>query len=306
MAFEEYELPGENSLRMLFLSLIIHVLVIGMVWGISVVKFKPKETAIPIDLVVVVNENLEGDENEPPPIQDPVEEPKVIEEPPPVEKVDIPPPKIEKTEAVVVEKEDPAKKQKELEKKRKEEQEKRIKRIRDSLKKPPKKIEPVKKNTNKAEDKLKSIKDRLKPIKGKNVEIKLDGPSGNGRTDKKTLSNDEILKRLAQGYRPGAKTQIATSEMQLCISLIERAFYNNWQPPAWNDSLKEMHLKILFGPGGRVLSYKLVRSSSDAQVDATVLRAASNMHSVPGLTPGFIEQTRKDGGVILRIKVKPQ
>ncbi|MBR1920397.1 MAG: hypothetical protein IJ829_00165, partial [Kiritimatiellae bacterium] len=35
------------------------------------IHFKPKEAVIPIDLTVVVNENLDGNEDEPPPLDDP-------------------------------------------------------------------------------------------------------------------------------------------------------------------------------------------------------------------------------------------
>jgi len=310
MVFEEDELPGANSSRMFFASLIIHVFVIGSVWMLSVAKFKQEETNIPIDLVVVVNENLDGNEEEPPPVRNQVVPPPTPvqedeqEKPAPEKEKTLKLPLIEDENAVVIKKEELDKKKEELEKKRKEHQEKRIRRIRDSLKK--RNRDRVEKNVGNKNDRLKSIKDRLKPIKNRKVEIDLDAPSGDGKTDKKTLSNDDLLKKLAQGYRAGSVTQIASSEMQLCISLIEKAFYDRWIPPSWNDELKVMHLKIIFGQGGQVLSYRLENSSSDPQADSTVLRAASLMHRVPGLTQAFIDKTRREGGVVLRIKVKPK
>ncbi|MBP5286257.1 MAG: hypothetical protein ILO34_09195, partial [Kiritimatiellae bacterium] len=54
---------------------VVHVIFFGGVWalnGFSV--FKP-EKAIPIKLTIVVNENLDGVENEPPPLNDPVPPP---------------------------------------------------------------------------------------------------------------------------------------------------------------------------------------------------------------------------------------
>ena len=53
--------PGVLSGRNFVVALVIHLLLFLIFWGIAVVKglLEPKETVIPIDLTVIVNENLD-------------------------------------------------------------------------------------------------------------------------------------------------------------------------------------------------------------------------------------------------------
>ena len=80
----------------LTLAVLLHIAIFTAIWLAGRVNASPEETAIPIDLLVVVNENLDGNEDEPPPerpIEDPPppppEEPKpaVPNPPPPPEPV---------------------------------------------------------------------------------------------------------------------------------------------------------------------------------------------------------------------------
>ncbi|MBP5285017.1 MAG: hypothetical protein ILO34_02770, partial [Kiritimatiellae bacterium] len=131
-------------------------------------------------------------------------------------------------------------------------------------------------------------------------------PSGNGRTEKQTMSADEIKKKLGEGYRPGTKTQLAESEEQRCISLIQKAFYDKWDQvgrPAWTADLKAMVLRVKFGPGGRVAGYSLAVSSGDKKADNTVLKAANLVKAIGGLSDEFI--ARNKDGVDVRFKVTP-
>ena len=117
------------------------------------------------------------------------------------------------------------------------------------------------------------------------------------------MSEAEIRKLLDQGYKPGTTTQLAASEEQRCISLIREAFYAKWNRPPWTADLKEMHLKVRFGDGGRVLGYQLEKRSGDSKADATVLQAAALVSSVPGLSLEFLT---KNPTVTIRFKVTPQ
>ena len=92
------------------IALVVHIVFFLSFWIVSLVNFKPKETVIPIDLTVVVNENLDGKEDEPPPLEQTQPEPPKPE-PKPEPKVEPPPPKIEKVEAVEMVKEPPKKKE---------------------------------------------------------------------------------------------------------------------------------------------------------------------------------------------------
>ena len=296
MRLDEDERPEVLGARSLAGSIAVHVAFFLVIWiGAKAVSRPPDEIAVPIDLLVVVNENLDGKENEPPPVQEP---PKPQEEKPKPRTAPPKPPDPPKEEVDAVEKvpEKPKKTAAELQKERME-------RIRESLKNKPK-DPPKEKPKEKPKTREELIRESLKgkPTNAK-VTIKVDAPSGDGKTAKKTLTDAEIRKLLGEGYRPGATTQLAASEEQRCLSLIYNAFYSKWTRPAWNDTLREMHLSVSFGSGGRVTGYKLVQSSGDAAADRCVLLAASLVQVVSGLSDDFVRKHKHD--IVLRFKVTP-
>ncbi len=289
MRLDEDERPEVLGARSFAGSIAVHLAFFLLIWIAAKATSRPKETVMPIDLLVVVNENLDGKENEPPPVQEPPKETPKPQPPQPVKEE--PPKEPEKVEAVEVVQEKP--------------KVDHIKRIRDAVKnkeEPPKekpKVEPPKKTREEL------IRERMKgqPTKA-NVTIKVNAPSGDGKTGKKTLSDAEIKKLLGEGYKPGAVTQLAASEEQRCISLIRDAFYSKWNRPPYHENLKEMYLKVVFGPGGRVLSYKLVQSSGDGAADRSVQLAAALVKVVPGLSEEFLRKNRE--GIEIRFKVTSQ
>ena len=289
MRLDEDERPEVLGARSFAGSIAVHLAFFLLIWIAAKATSRPKETVMPIDLLVVVNENLDGKENEPPPVQEPPKETPKPQPPQPVKEE--PPKEPEKVEAVEVVQEKP--------------KVDHIKRIRDAVKnkeEPPKekpKVEPPKKTREEL------IRERMKgqPTKA-NVTIKVNAPSGDGKTGKKTLSDAEIKKMLGEGYKPGAVTQLAASEEQRCISLIRDAFYSKWNRPPYHENMKEMYLKVVFGPGGRVLSYKLVQSSGDGAADRSVQLAAALVKVVPGLSEEFLRKNRE--GIEIRFKVTSQ
>ena len=216
--------PDVMSTANVVLALVIHVACFLGFFLFARLHFKQKETVIPIDLTVVVNENLDGNENEPPPLDDPPpkppEPPKVVTPPPPPPKVDT------KVDAVVKEPEKPKPPEKP-----KETLEERLKRMRESVK--PKEPEKPKKEEPKKPEKTKEelLKERMEQMvkSAKTVKIKVpDKPSGNGRTERQTMTEAQIRKLLSDGYVPSSKTQLATSTMQLCLSRIQMAINARW------------------------------------------------------------------------------
>ena len=288
---EEHETkkPEVLGARSVGLAVALHVVSFLLLYLFAMLHLKPRETVIPIDLTVVVNENLDGEENEPPPLDNPppkVEPPKPT--PPPA------PPKVEeKIEAVeqIVDKKPEKPKEKPKEEKPKEE------------KKPDPPKPPEKTKEQLMQERLERMRNSAKEVKNPPKIIVKDKPSGNGKTDKQNMSEAEIRKLLNQGYKPGTSTQLAASEEQRCISLIREAFYAKWNRPPWSADLKEMHLKVRFGDGGRVLGYQLEKRSGDPKADATVLQAAALVSSVPGLSLDFLT---KNPSVTIRFKVTPQ
>ena len=288
MLFEETRRDGVLGAKNVGIALALHVgaFLLFLVYATLHGLFEPKETVIPIDLTVVVNENLDGEENEPPPLDnEKPPEPEPEPEPPKPEPVPEPEPKVEALEVV---KEKPKVEEKKPEEKKPKEPEKPKKTKEELLKE---RIEQMRKNA-------KFVKKKV------SIEVK-EVPSGNGRTARKTLTDAQIRDLLNKGYKPGTTTQLAENEMQLCLSLIKQAFYDKWDRPPWTESLRPMVVRVWFGAGGRVINFKLEQGSSDARADASIMRAARLVGSVPGLTPDFISKYRTSG-IPVRFTVTPQ
>ena len=283
----EMKKPEVLGARSVGMAVALHIVAFLLLYLFAMLHLKPRETVIPIDLTVVVNENLDGEENEPPPLDNPppkVEQPKPT--PPPA------PPKVEeKIEAVeqIVEKKPEKPKEKPPEKPKEE--------------KKPDPPKPEKTKEQLMQERMERMRNSAKEVKNPPKIIVKNQPSGNGKTDKQKMSEAEIRKLLNQGYKPGTSTQLAASEEQRCISLIREAFYAKWNRPPWSADLKEMHLKVRFGDNGRVLGYQLEKRSGDPKADATVLQAAALVSSVPGLSLDFLT---KNPSVTIRFKVTPQ
>ena len=285
----EMKKPDVLGARSVGLAIALHVVSFLLLYLFAMLHLKPRETVIPIDLTVVVNENLDGEENEPPPLDNPPPKVEPVKPAPPA-----PPPKVEeKVEAVeqIVDKKPEKPKEKPKEEKPKEE------------KKPEKPKPPEKTKEELMKERMERMRNSAKEVKNPPKIIVKDKPSGNGKTDKQKMSEAEIRKLLNQGYKPGTSTQLAASEEQRCISLIREAFYAKWNRPPWTADLKEMYLKVRFGDGGRVLGYQLEKRSGDPKADATVLQAAALVSSVPGLSLDFLT---KNPSVTIRFKVTPQ
>jgi len=285
--------PKVLSTANLVVALLLHLAFFLGLYVYAKFNFHQEEVITPIDLTVVVVENLDGNEDEPPPLQKPEPPP-----PPPPPKPEPPKPKPKPKEP---------EKPKELEqivtnivvkveKKEKEEPKK------EPPKKEEKKPEPPKKTKKELmEERIKAMRESAKDTK-RRVEAK---PQPNGRTDKKTLSDAEIAKLLNMGYKPGRSTNLAANEEQLCYSLIKEAFEAKWDKPPWTDTLKPMVIRVWFGAGGRIVNFKLEQSSGDAKADQSIRSAATRVGSVRNLTAAFVDKYRSSG-VPIRFTVKPQ
>ena len=291
VGYGEEKLPPPVSGRTLMLALLVHLALFVVFWIFAVCHglFDKKEEIIPIDLTVVVNENLNGKANEPPPLKkvEP-EPPKPKPKPKPKVKEPEKPKELEKIVTNVVTKVD-----------KKEEKAK-------EKAKPKEKEEPKKSAKELREERMKKMRASAKQVNKKvTIEVKNAKESGDGRTAKKTLSDAEIQKLLNMGYKPGTSEQLAASDAQLGYSLIKMAFEEKWEKPPWTDTMRPMTIRVWFGPGGRIVNYKLESSSGDARADQSIKSAASRVGSVPGLPPAFIDKYRSSG-VPVRFTVKPQ
>ncbi len=239
---------------------------------------KPVEI-VPIDLTVVVNENLDGKENEPPPLQKEKPAPTKEKPTPPA-----PPKRIEKP--------------KELEKivtNTVKQTEKKVEKKKPEEKKPEK---PKPKTKTKAElrkERLEKMRQAAKTVNKKvTIEVK-NAKSGDGRTAKKTLTDAQIREMLNQGYKPGTSEQLATSEMQRCISLIQMAIEEKWEnlaPKIGNHGT--VLLSVQFNSSGGLINVRLVKSCGDKISDAAALSVARRVTAIPGLSHEFISKFRSE------------
>ena len=283
VGYEEEKLPAVISRRTLTVALLLHLSVFVVFWLYAACHdlFHKDEEIIPIDLTVVVNENLDGKENDPPPLKKPdPPKPKPKPQPKPKPKVPEKPKELEKIVTNIV-----TKVEKKVEKKVPERPKKTARELR--------------------EERMRKMRESAKVVNTKvTIEVRNAKASGNGRTARKTLSNAEIQKLLNMGYKPGTSEQLAASDAQLGYSLIKSAVEDRWEVPPWTDTLKPMTVRIWFGGGGRVVNYKLERSSGDAKADRSILSAASRVRAIPGLPPAFIE-AYKSKGIPCQFTVRP-
>ena len=290
VGYDTAQRPKVLSKRNLAIALVLHVSTFVLFWLYAACHdlFDKEEEIIPIDLTVVVNQNLDGKENEPPPLKkvEP-EPPKPKPQPKPKPKVKEPekPKELEKIVTNVVAKVDKKAEEKRPEKKKPEPPKKTAKELR--------------------EERMRKMRESAKQVNEKvTIEVRSAKASGDGRTARKTLSDAEVMRRLNEGYKPGTSEQIATSELQLGYSLIKQTFEEKWDKPPWTDTLKPMTIRVWFGGGGRIVKYHLERSSGDRKADQSILSAASRVGSIPALPAAFVDKFKRSG-VPVQFTVKP-
>lgn len=276
---ESYEgkRPEVISARNLGIALVIHLAAFLALYVFAVLHgfFEPKETIIPIDLTVIVNENLNGEENKPPPLKNP-------EPPPPKPKVQpkpkpkpVPKPEPKALEQIVTnvvktveKKEEPKKEPPKPKVDPKKEREERLKRMRES-----------------------AVKNKT-PVK---IEVKDAKASDNGKTKQQNMSKAEIEKLLNQGYKPGTDNQVAQSDLQLGVSLIQMALNDKWDqlsPTVGNSGT--VHLSCRVSSSGGLINVSIAKSCGDTVSDKAALSVARSISSIRGLPDAFINRFRKE------------
>lgn len=283
------ERPKVLCVRNLLIALLMHVVFFLALFVIATFQdlFKPKEVVIPIELKIVVNENLDGKENEPPPLANPQPPPPPPPKPKPAEVVKIPDAG-EKLEAVVKvrEKEKPPKKPPEKVPPKKD---------------PPKKVDPSKKE-EKQKTKEQLRKERLERMRNaakatrKKVDIEVKNvPSGDGRTERRIHNKAEIEKLLMQGVKPDSVNRLASNERQRCVSLIRMALQRRWEELSPSiDREGTVVLSVQITDAGRIVNARIVKGCGGALSDKAVLAVARSVGIVGGLSPDFIASCRNE------------
>ena len=237
-------------------SLIFHGFMLLVVIGFAVRhRFFRKKLPPPVEFTVVLPEEI------PEPMEEPEPEVEPVQEPDPVMPENLPP-----IEKAVVAKKDPPKKKPPEKKKPKPKP------------KPTKKDPPKKKTFKKGKRITKKPKTDFTKLKRATVTT----------SKQKPLSRADIQKALQAGARPGARNSIPDGEVSRCISLVRRAMYDNWEQPA--SGPRPAQLTIRLDKSGRLVSYRIHKSSGDHYFDQSVLKAAANVRQIRGLSSGFLKQ----------------
>ena len=280
----DYE--GGLTWRALGVALGLHVALFLFFWGVGIISFRKPDVIIPIDMTIVPPWAQQTEDPEPDPAPPPPEVKQVVKhevKPPPKapepEKAEVKP-QVEAVEKVA-EKKKPEKKKVDLRKNAK------------LHKAPPKPATPAK-----------SLKDTAKVVTPKPVPVErppdLKLPDnikrfGKGTAADKPLKDIDMKKLLEQGYRYGAKNQLATSEEQLCVSLIRAAILREWNKESfkWYSGLRPIEVNLQLGSGGSVRGFKIHSGSGDADVDRTAISALGRLKAngrIAGLTAQFLEK----------------
>ncbi len=278
MYIDEERKPEPLSTTNVILALGVHIGLFALLWVMGQLSLREKEVVIPIDLTVVVEENLDGKENEPPPLEKPKPPPPPDPEPEPPKPPELPKPEpkpVVEPEAVeqIVEKKKEEKKPekpKEIEKKKDPEKPKKPKKTREQI------LEEIRKR---AVD-----NPRTSPR-----------PERDGKTGRKTLSDAEIQKRLAAGYKAGATEQLAANEESMCLGFLKRAIDEKWQQLAPQIGRAGIvAIRIQFNRSGFIASVTIANSCGDATSDAAALRVVKSLGRVRGLTSAFLDKYSRE------------
>lgn len=282
MYIDEEQKPEPMSATNLAVAVVLHGLFFALLWFAGQLHFREKEIVIPMDLTVVVQENLDGKENEPPPLKPPEPEPPKPKppEPKPPKPPDPKPPEPKPVEAV----------------EQIHEKTNVVKKVEEKKPAPPAKTAAELRAERLAEmrKQAKDVKDRPKPPKP---------PEPDGKTGRKTLSDAEIARLLAQGYKPGATEQLAPNEESMCLGFLKNAIDAKWRemsPQVGRPGT--VLISIRFDKSGRIAASALAKSCGDATTDAAAMRVVGSVGSVRSLTHSFLERYSKES-ITIRYEV---
>ena len=291
----------------LAIAFALHALLFLLFWGVTFFAPRAEEKkeleVIPVDLTIVPpwakkTDDLKPDPKPPAPKQENQPQPKA-QEPKKQQKKEIPVLTGEAVEQVKVEPEKKPEQKKKPEEK-KPEPEKKPEMRRGDLKNKAKKIKGQPK-PQKPEPKLKD-KAKLKEVPAPPAPplpptVKIPDSVrdfGKGTAAEDPLKNIDMKKMLEQGYRYGTRNQLATSEEQLCLSLIKRAINREWDKESFNyhEGLRNIQVKLQLGTDGKVRGFTVLSGSGDADVDRTAQNALIRLRGtkINGLTEQFLKK----------------
>lgn len=146
-------------------------------------------------------------------------------------------------------------------------------------------------------------------VQAKDIKLgKRVGPVTTGRKDRtkaataRKLSEAEIRRLLAAGARPGNVNQTPPNEASRCYGVIARAFREACANTLEGSPTgRAPVLRVTFGAGGAVEGIAVAQSSGDGTFDRQVLAACRKVRWVSGLSAAFLKDYRS---VDIRVDVE--
>lgn len=279
MYIDEEKRPDPLGPANIAAAVALHLLFFAVLWLGGQMAFRDSEVVIPIELTVVPFENLDGNEDEPPPTAppEPASEPAPEPKPEPDPEPELPsPPEPEPEVVVQVPEEKPAPPEP------------------PKPPGPPKKPDPPKPPELTPEQKRRK---RLEEMRSSATAVKTKppplpaAPPSNGRTGPKTLSDAEIARLFAMGATVGSREQISDSEEAVSLGALKKAIDAKWaqmSPQVGRDGYVEIN--VTFDSSRRIATCSLARSSGDATSDAAALGVVRSLGVVHGVTTGFVRK----------------
>jgi len=258
---------------------------------------KPEKIeVVPIDMTVVVHENLDKPEDDlkpvdkPKPPEPPKPRPKPPEPPKPPKPPAVEPPK--NLPAVTIDKPKPPEK-KPPEKKPAE---KKPPEPKPPEKKPPEKPKFVRGKPKTLDHPQRQLPPRV-PARPPDVRAAL---GGNGPRTQQRMP--DVDKWLALGARPGTVNAVTDNEAARCYGLIKRQFHDRWNPPAADSSLRKPHIRFRLDRHGTISRPSVVKSSGSKEVDDSALAALRSLGRFTGLSQEFISKSGGEFTIELEIR----
>jgi len=170
--------------------------------------------------------------------------------------------------------------------------------------KPPEELPPIKDVIPIDQQKKKDTKKELDPPKppeskpfkkGERVERTEVKPKEDftnlQRVTEKQLTKAEIEKLLRDGAKSDVRNQVPPNEVSRCFSLIKQALYDAWAQPGSAGGTPTAVLEIRLNSAGKIIDYRITRTSGNAYFDKTVLKAAAVCcQPIRGLSASFLKQ----------------
>ncbi|MEI6564469.1 MAG: TonB family protein [bacterium] len=171
----------------------------------------------------------------------------------------------------------------------------------------PKPKEKIKKNKDTKPPETKKPDSKTPKIKISTTVVKRNLPNGKGK-----LTPEEVRKLLERGAKIGKKSSLSEADMRrllngdtrfgdgspvtqefIVLDMVRQAMYRAWnQPTDIGIAGLVTRVELTFTPDGSITGSRVLSSSGNKTMDASVMRAVESVRRVSGLPSGYLSSHR--------------